>query len=59
MYSGPPFRKLSGGNWMILWEPVVATAPGTSGLGTAFSRPPAWKLLCPYLFRGFASMPNS
>jgi hypothetical protein len=30
-------------------EPVVAAAPGTSGLGTALWHPPAWKLLCLYL----------
>jgi hypothetical protein len=41
---------------MVLWEPVVAAAPGTPGLGTAlWGGPPAWKLLCSYLFRGLAA----
>ena len=39
LYSGPSLRELSGGNWIILWGPVVATAPETSGLGTSLYVP--------------------
>jgi hypothetical protein len=55
LYGGPSLGELSGGNWMILWEPVVAIAPGTSGSGTALWHPPTWKLLCLYLFRGLTN----
>jgi len=29
LYCGPSFRELSGGNWMISGDPVVALALGT------------------------------
>jgi hypothetical protein len=35
LYSGPSLGELSGGNWIVLWKPVVAAAPGISGLRTA------------------------
>ena len=35
LYSGPSLGELSGGNWIILRGPVVATAPGTSRLRAA------------------------
>lgn len=36
--GGPALGELGGGNWMALWELVVAVAPGTLGLGTALLR---------------------
>jgi hypothetical protein len=54
LHRGPSLGELSGGNWMTLQRPVVATAPGDSqGRGPLCS--PAWKLLCLYLLRGLTS----
>ena len=35
LYGGPPLGELSGGNWIILWGSVVASAPGTPRLRAA------------------------